>query len=185
LANIGENVSLTWLRRARALLRRRRLVPVLVAGGSMLPTLPPGARLAVAPTARPPRRGQVVLVRYPGRDLELVKRVVGLPGERVTLVGDALLIDGRPLAEPYVTAPGRRRSSAGHSSRPAPGAAIPPTGAVSLDLTLGPGQYLVLGDRREASTDGRSFGPVRLDDIAGVVRLAYWPPSAWRARLRG
>jgi len=185
LANIGENVSWTWLRRARALLRRRRLVPVLVAGGSMLPTLPPGARLAVAPAARPPRRGQVVLVRYPGRDLELVKRVVGLPGERVTLVGDAVLIDGSPLAESYAAAPGRRLSSAQHWSRPATGAAIPPTGTASLDLTLGPGQYLVLGDRREASTDGRSFGPVRLDDIAGVVRLAYWPPSAWRARLRG
>src|SRR5262245_32632754 len=130
-----------WLGRARAAARRWRLEPVLVAGESMLPTLPPGTRIAVSPPSRPPRRGQVVLVRYPGRDLELVKRVVGLPGERVTLAGATLRIDGRPVAEPY-----------------APPEPLPPQQAAgdlgTLDLTLGEGQYLVLGDRRAASTDG-------------------------------
>jgi signal peptidase I len=163
-----------WLGRARAAMRRWRLEPVLVAGASMLPTLPPGTRLAVSPPRRPPGRGQVVLVRYPGRDLELVKRVVGLPGERVTLAGATLRIDGRLVAEPYVR-PERP---------PLPPPAPPPAGDPStLDLTLGPGQYLVLGDRREASTDGRSFGPVGSADILGVARLAYWPPRAWTTRL--
>jgi signal peptidase I len=156
----------SWLARARAAVRRRRLEPVLVAGESMLPTLAPGTRVAVSPLSRPPRRGQVVLVRYPGRDLELVKRVVGLPGERVTLAGATLRVDGRAVAEPYV--------------RPGPPAAAD---ALPFDLTLGPGQYLVLGDRRQASTDGRAFGPVPPEAILGLVRLAYWPPRAWTAPL--
>jgi signal peptidase I len=139
----------------------------------MLPTLPPGTRIAVSPPSRPPRRGQVVLVRYPGRDLELVKRVVGLPGERVTLAGATLRIDGRPMAEPYALP----------EHRPMPPVDPAAAGGGTLDLTLGEGQYLVLGDRRAASTDSRSFGPVHLADILGVARLAYWPPRAWTARL--
>jgi len=166
----GQTSRWSWLARARAVARRRRLEPVLVAGESMLPTLAPGTRVAVSPLSRPPRRGQVVLVRYPGRDLELVKRVVGLPGERVTLAGATLRVDGRTVAEPYVR-PG---------ARPGPPAAA---GAPPFDLILGPGQYLVLGDRREASTDGRAFGPVPQEAILGAVRLAYWPPRAWTAPL--
>src|SRR6266508_6156197 len=112
--------------------RRARLEPMLVRGGSMRPTLVPGQRVAVAPPTRPLRRGAVVVVRRPGDGLEVVKRLVGLPGERVQL-------------------------DAAH------------------ELTLGPDEYLVLGDHRDASMDGRTFGPVGRDRIVGVVRFAYWP----------
>jgi signal peptidase I len=113
--------------------RRARLEPMLVRGGSMRPTLVPGQRIAVAPPRGPLRRGAVVVVRRPGDGLEVVKRLVGLPGERVAL-------------------------DAAH------------------ELTLGPDEHLVLGDHRDASTDGRAFGPVGRDRIVGVVRFAYWPP---------
>jgi signal peptidase I len=118
--------------------RRARLEPMLVRGGSMRPTLVPGQRIAVGPPRRPLRRGAVVVVRRPGDGLELVKRVVGLPGERVTLDGQA------------------------------------------PDLVLGPDEYLVLGDHRDASTDSRAFGPVGWERIVGVVRFAYWPPRLLR-----
>jgi signal peptidase I len=144
---------------ALAVLGRRlaRLEPVLVAGDSMRPTLPPGQRVAVGPLDRPPRRGDLVVVRPgPGpTKLELVKRVVGLPGERVRLVAGRLEVDGREVAEPYLEA------------TPAGG---------DLDLRLGEDQYLVLGDHRAASTDGRDFGPVPAAALAGRVRFAYWPP---------
>jgi signal peptidase I len=124
--------------------RRARLEPMLVRGESMLPTLRPGQRVAVGPPARPLRRGAVVVVRHPARDdLELVKRVVGLPGDRVHLA------DGRP------------------------------------DAVLGPDQYLVLGDHRDASTDGRAFGPVGREQVVGVVRFAYWPPRRLRPPAPG
>ena len=49
-------------------------------------------------------------------------------------------------------------------------------GAGELDLRLGPAEYLVLGDHRAASTDGRDFGPVGADALLGRVAFAYWPP---------
>ena len=139
--------------------RRARLEPVLVKGGSMRPTLPPGQRIAVAPLVRPPRRGDLVVLAR-GGDLEAVKRVVGLPGERVRLAGGRLEVDGTAVPEPYVVA----------------------AGAGELDLRLGAAEYLVLGDHRAASTDGRDFGPVSADALIGRVAFAYWPPRRLRRR---
>jgi signal peptidase I len=140
--------------------RRARLEPMLVKGGSMRPTLNPGQRIAVAPLLRPPGRGDLVVVARPGHgDLEVVKRVVGLPGERVRLHPGGLEVDGRPVPEPYLAGP------------PAAG---------TLEVELGPAEYLVLGDHRAASTDGRDFGPVGADALLGRVRFAYWPPRLLR-----
>jgi signal peptidase I len=160
---------------ALAVLGRRlaRLEPVLVEGDSMRPTLLPGQRVAVGPLDRPPRRGDLVVVRRgaaPSRStvaplrgspdpsgLEVVKRVVGLPGERVRLVAGRLEVDGLAVAEPYLG------GTTGDEAR-------------DLDLRLGEDQYLVLGDHRAASTDGRDFGPVPAAALTGRVRFAYWPP---------
>jgi signal peptidase I len=148
--------------------RRARLEPMLVAGGSMRPTLEPGQRIAVAPLVRPPRRGDLVVVSR--RDsLEVVKRVVGLPGERVRLVAGELEVDGSAVPEPYLA--GRRG--------PGNPGGVPRwigTTAGELDLQLGPAEYLVLGDHRAASTDGRDYDPVGADTLLGRVRFAYWPP---------
>jgi signal peptidase I len=137
--------------------RRARLEPMLVKGGSMRPTLDAGQRIAVAPLVRPPARGDLVVLRSP-RDIEVVKRVVGLPGERVRLRAGRLEVDGQAVPEPYLAQPG----------------------AGALDLELGPTEYLVLGDHRAASTDSRDFGPVGADALVGRVRFAYWPPRRLR-----
>jgi signal peptidase I len=148
---------------ALAVLARRlaRLEPVLVAGDSMRPTLPPGQRVAVGPLDRPPRRGDLVVLRR--GDLEVVKRIVGLPGERVRLVAGRLQVDGLEVAEPYLGVPPGGEAGA-------------PRAAGDLDLRLGDDQFLVLGDHRAASTDGRDFGPVPAAALTGRVRFAYWPP---------
>jgi signal peptidase I len=145
--------------------RLARLEPVLVEGDSMRPTLRPGQRLAVGPLDRPPRRGDLVVVRPSSTPaLEVVKRVVGLPGERVRLVDGRLQVDGVGVAEPYL------------ADRATGAAGAPHAGAADLDVRLGEGQYLVLGDHRAASTDGRDFGPVPAAALTGRVRFAYWPP---------
>jgi signal peptidase I len=186
---IGLGVAGLALVALAALARRlARLEPVLVQGDSMRPTLRPGQRLAVGPLDRPPRRGDLVVVRRPagarawdpahvgdatasaGGGMEVVKRVVGLPGERLRLAGGRLEVDGVEVAEPYLAGP-----------QPAgPGR--------DLELRLGDGQYLVLGDHRAASTDGRDFGPVPAEALAARVRFAYWPPRRLsrpaRARMR-
>jgi signal peptidase I len=97
----------------------------------------------------------------PRSRLEVVKRVVGLPGERVRLHAGRLEVDGQAVPEPYL--PGGHRGG-------------------DLDLELGPAHYLVLGDHRAASTDGRDFGPVPADALVGQVRFAYWPPRRLRRR---
>jgi signal peptidase I len=185
---IGLGVAGLALAALAALARRlARLEPVQVQGDSMRPTLRPGQRLAVGPLDRPPRRGDLVVVRRPawgegrpawgegrpasGGDrggLEVVKRVVGLPGERLRLAGGRLLVDGVEVAEPYLAGP--------HPAGP----------AGDLELRLGDGQYLVLGDHRAASTDGRDFGPVPAEALAARVRFAYWPPRrlSGPARMR-
>ena len=156
-------LALGVLAAAGLAVRRVRLEPMLVSGGSMQPTLDPGQRIAVAPLVRPPARGDLVVVARPRStgDLEVVKRVVGLPGERVRLAAGGLEVDGAPVPEPYLAGP------------PASG---------ELELKLGPAQYLVLGDHRAASTDGRDFGPVGADALLGLVRFAYWPPRRLRRR---
>jgi signal peptidase I len=151
-------LALGALTAAALAVRRARLEPMLVKGGSMRPTLDPGQRIAVAPLVRPPARGDLVVLNRPG-NLEVVKRVVGLPGERVRLLSGQLEVDGRAVPEPYLAGP-------------------PSFG--ELDLELGPAQYLVLGDHRAASTDGRDFGPVGADVLVGRVRFAYWPPRRLR-----
>jgi signal peptidase I len=155
--------------------RLARLEPMLVQGESMRPTLLPGQRIAVGPLDRPPARGDLVVLPRPrptggaasappdppGR-LEVVKRVVGLPGERVRLAEGRIEVDGRVLHEPYLEGGGGDR----------------------LDLRLGPAEYLVLGDNRAASSDGRDFGPVPGDAFVGRVRFAYWPPRRVYRRPR-
>jgi signal peptidase I len=48
------------------------------------------------------------------------------------------------------------------------------------EAALGPGEYAVLGDNRDASTDSRHYGPVRRDELVAIARFCYWPPRAWR-----
>lgn len=117
----------------------------------MLPGLRPGDQV-IAVRSRPPRRGELVVVRPPGRDLEMVKRLVGLPGERVRLDGEGVRVDGTLLEEPWATG-----------------------GAPPAEWRLGTGEYLVLGDNRGRSTDGRSFGPLREEHVVGRVVARYWP----------
>jgi signal peptidase I len=158
---LGAVLALGAVAAAVLTARRARLEPMLVKGGSMRPTLDHGQRIAVSPLDRPPARGDLVVLRRPrGPNLEVVKRVVGLPGERVRLVAGRLEVDGHPVPEPYLAGPA----------------------AGELDLQLGPAEYLVLGDHRAASTDGRDFGPVPADALTDRVRLAYWPPRRLRHR---
>jgi signal peptidase I len=131
-----------------------------VPSGSMAPSLVAGDRVCVETTRRaPPRRGEIWVFRMPKAAAAAqgfaVKRVVGLPGETVEVAAGRVTIDGRPLAEPYRTAPMTYT--------------LPP-------IELGPDQYLVLGDSRNASNDGHLWGPLSRDRLVGRVLGRYWPP---------
>jgi signal peptidase I len=131
----------------------------LIPTNSMMPTLRPGDRVQAddAGGADPKRAEVWVLLGppelFPGGG-PLVKRVIGLPGETVEVRSGRVLIDGRPIAEPYLAAPGTY-------SMPA--------------RRLGPGEYFVLGDSRDASNDSHVWGPAPRDQFLGRARLRFWP----------
>lgn len=114
-----------------------------------------------------PERGQIVVFTTPeaaercGPGLGgsiFVKRIIGLPGERVSVKDGVIHINGDRLAEPYVE-PARRGHVDGSWPR------------------IGPGHYFVLGDNRVHSCDSRTWGTVSRDDLIGPVMLTYWPPT--------
>ena len=87
-----------------------------------------------------------------------VKRVVGLPGERIGERSGTIVLNGRRLREPYVER--ARRDSQTYAPR-----------------GVRAGTYFVLGDNRAQSCDSRIFGPVPKGNVIGRVVLTYWPPT--------
>jgi signal peptidase I len=107
-------------------------------------------------------RGQVVVL-YPDpahAGIPLIKRVIGTPGDTLTLESNLVAVNGAPLVEPYVYG--------------APTSCMQYCGTVTLEA----GQYFVMGDNRTQSYDSRYFGPVNEQDIIGHVLLRYWPLNA-------
>ena len=137
----------------------------VVRGRSMRPAFEPGERLLVsrgADAGAALSRGDAVIVIDPrGTGARYLKRVVGLPGEEVRIMDGLLHVDGERVVEPYLLG-------------------LPASvGLGELDWTLGPVEYLVMGDDRVRSTDSREFGPVRGDLVLGKVWFRYWPLRAW------
>lgn len=127
-----------------------------IPSGSMAPALRPGDRIVVE--VRPksaPKRGEVWVFTAP-TGATAVKRVVGLPGETVEVAGGRVVVDGRPLTEPYLAGP-----------TPYP---LPP-------LWLGPDEYFLLGDSRGTSFDSHVWGPLDRRRLVGRADYRYWPAA--------
>lgn len=130
-----------------------------VSGPSMEPNLPDGAAVLVnrlVYRGSDPHRGDLVVVRYPGDPEETyyVKRVVALPGEKVTIRDGKLYIDDQLLNEPYLS-----------------GVVTEP----SLSVTVPAEQFYTLGDNRPLSNDSRFFGAVEKRFLLGRVELTLLP----------
>ena len=130
----------------------------------MSPNLGHG-QLVLASPLRPrsdgPLRGDVVVHRRPEQNHRVyIKRIVGLPGESISLRDGVTYSNDCRLEEPYLDNPQRRR--AGNER----------------ECWLGPDEYFVMGDNRGLSEDSRVFGPVARYLIIGRVWFRYWPLSA-------
>jgi signal peptidase I len=134
---------------------------------SMQPNLHEGEYVIVdkvSYTVRQPERGEIVVLRNPSPGQpDLIKRVIGLPGETIEVRGGEVYINGQPLTEPYIQQPMGREH--------------PPT-------TLEAGQYFVMGDNRGNSSDSRELGPRPANDIVGRAWIIYWPPADWQVLSR-
>jgi signal peptidase I len=127
------------------------LIPVRTDGVSMEPTYESGRlnlvnRLAYLSSR--PARGDVVAIRLAGLHVLYIKRVVGLPGERIAISAGEVQIDGAPLIEPYV-----------QHRRPWE---LP-------EVQLGPAEYFVVGDNRGMAAADHTFGRVDAFRIVGRV----------------
>lgn len=157
------------------------LLSVRVDGESMEPTLRDGERVLPLP---PPDEGvgrfDVVLMRTPGRDVLLVKRVVALPGDRVRIAsasgaGQRVLVQPKGAGRWYeVTVPG-----SADAALPTPCCGADGRRSVSpAARTVPAGKFFFLGDHADRSDDARTYGWADLDAVSGRVWLRTWPLSA-------
>ncbi len=96
---------------------------------------------------------------------DLVKRVIGLPGDTISLAGGRVYIDGKPLSEPWLPNPPPPTS-------PSP---LPEAFSLSHPYTVPAGDYYVMGDNRTDSEDSRYFGPIAANLIVGKMAFVAWP----------
>jgi signal peptidase I len=223
-----ERVTWLWREWGKSL-----LVVILVVGGfrsaiadwndvptgSMKPTILEGERIVVNKLAyglrlpftrwrlwrwATPQRGEIVVLFSPSDGKRLVKRVIGVPGDRLALYNNRLFINDRPIAYELldsddlkgVQADGPRRrvlATENLGGHPHPVMITPEVPAMRFfgPLQVPAGQYFVMGDNRDESGDSRVFGFVPEDSIAGRVTAVaasvdpsnYYLPR-WRRFLR-
>ncbi len=129
-----------------------------VSGFSMSPQIDSGEYVLINTLAyrfSPPSRGDVVAFHHDAAIPQTyIKRVIGLPGDRIEIDRGAVIVNGQRLQEPYVHYPDSR--------------SFPP-------VTVAPGTVYVLGDNRGNSEDSRFFGPVPDGDLMGRALAGIWP----------
>lgn len=134
--------------------------PVKVEGTSMMPNLTDQERIFINKFIykfESVERGDVVVFRYPlDTTKSYIKRVIGLPGDRVQIDGGRVYVNGLLLNEFYVPPQYTDERSYG-------------------EITVPEQSYFVLGDHRNLSRDSRDFGPVHEGYIYGKAVFAYWP----------
>ena len=133
-----------------------------VEGFSMEPTLDDGQYLLINKVGlhfHQPQRGDIIVFEYPlDTSKSFVKRVIGVPGDTVEVRDQTTIVDGKTLKEPYIRAP---------ENGFYPRTVVPP------------GEYFVLGDNRNNSSDSRAWGMLPQKDVIGEAWVSYWPPSHW------
>lgn len=132
------------------------------------------------------KRGDIIVFRFPLDIREnYVKRVIGVPGDRIRLVDKTLYLNGHRVEEPYkVLIPGHRSSYLENFPQ-TPDILIPERGldmlrrhVINGELVVPPGHYFAMGDNRDNSSDGRYWGLVPSENIIGKPALVWWSYDA-------
>ena len=155
-AAVRSGATLAFLAAGALLAGPAQIRFTYVDSASMEPAFRPGDRL-VNLRILGLSRGDVVSFASPVDGQLMVKRLVGLPGDRVGVVGGCLRLNGDSVREPYLREP-----------------------RINYDLTprsVAAGEYFLLGDNRNNSEDSSVWGPVPGELLRGKVVFIYWPPA--------
>lgn len=139
--------------------------PQEISGESMYPTFENGEYILtnkVEYKIHEPQRGDVVVFKSPtNKDIDYIKRIIGVPGDTVNLIDGKYYLNGQLLPEPYL--PPNLYTFAGSYLKE------------NQAITVPPDNYFVSGDNRPHSLDSREFGVVPKRDFIGKAFLRYWP----------
>lgn len=134
---------------------------VRVDGQSMLPTLNNGEFVLVNRMAYKlgqPARGDIIVFRSTTQlDLDLIKRIIGIPGDEIRIADGHVEVNNVTLTEPYINAEPR----------------------YSGEWSVPDGYLFVLGDNRNDSSDSHAWGLLPEQNVIGKAMLIYWPPPDW------
>ncbi|ENH96470.1 signal peptidase I [Gracilibacillus halophilus YIM-C55.5] len=148
--------------------RQFLITPSIVKGESMMPNLEDGDRIILSKISEINRFDEIAF-KAPDTNDNYVKRVIGVPGDRVEMRNDQLYINGETYEEPYL------QELKSH---------IPEGQVLTRDFELDDvtqhevvpeGKYFVLGDNRRVSKDSRKFGYIDQEAIIGDVKFRIWP----------
>lgn len=142
--------------------------PHRVSGSSMFPNFHNGDYIItdkITYKISEPMRGDVVVFKNP-KDLsqDFIKRIIGIPGDRVKIQNEHVFLNDKQLSEPYLNSTVITNPSYFLQE--------------GADVTVTPDHYIVLGDNRSNSSDSREWGLIEKKELIGRVLLRYWPQNA-------
>ncbi len=147
------------------------LTPNQVKGASMEPTFHSGDYILTSRITykfRNPQRGDVIVFKSPKNpDIEYIKRIIGLPGDKILIENGEVYVNGIKLEETYISA----KTNLWEGGFVQEGKAI----------EVPDGYLFVMGDNRPRSSDSREFGPIPFDSVVGQVFYRYFPTSVMGA----
>lgn len=154
------------------LIRSFLLGPYKIPTGSMRPTFLEGDRIFVDKVSyrfHPPERGDILVFKYPlDKKKDFVKRLAGMPGERLSLQNGKVVVNGEVLEEPPFSQYFYYNRSDWEY------------GKEGTTIEIPPGHYFVLGDNSSQSSDSRNWGFVPAKNLVGKAFFIWWPPKRIR-----
>ncbi len=173
----GKSETVEWLKAIvvallfAVLIRYFLFAPIIVEGQSMMPTLHHTDRMIVNKigyTIGEPKRFDII-VFHATEDQDYIKRIIGLPGDKIEYRNDSLYINDQQYDEPYLE---------GLKDSLAPGDVLTydfTLEQITNETVVPEGHVFVLGDNRRHSLDSRDIGFIPLEEVIGKANIIYWP----------
>jgi signal peptidase I len=140
--------------------------PIIVDGASMNTTLQDQERMIVSKLGEPERFDIVVF--HANEKQDYIKRVIGLPGDKIEYKNDTLYVNGKAYKEPFLDK--QKKNIKGNLTKP-----FKLKDTAVGQSTVPEGHLFVMGDNRRNSTDSRQIGAIPIEDVLGTTSIVFYP----------